>query len=93
MDVDSESDEEAPIAPEETAEVRARKEFLLYKSKKTSATLQISLVKPDGLVNYWKNQGAKDYPVLALSQLGTPPGSGVLENDFSTFANLLTCHR
>ena len=76
--------------------MRARKEFLLYMSRKTSATLEISLVKPDGLIHYWKNQGAKDYPVLAvvaLSQLATPPGSGVLENDFSRFANLLTRHR
>lgn len=28
-----------------------------------------------------------------MAQLGTPPGSGVLENDFSTFANLVTRHR
>ena len=31
--------------------------------------------------------------VVALAQLGTPPGSGVLENDFSSFANLVTRHR
>ena len=28
-----------------------------------------------------------------MAQLGTPPGSGVLENDFSTFANLVTRRR
>ena len=40
--------------------------------------------------------GTKDYPVMAavaLAQLGTPPGSGVLENDFSSFATLVTRHR
>ena len=31
--------------------------------------------------------------VVSLAQLGTPPGSGVLENDFSSFANLVTRHR
>ena len=39
---------------------------------------------------------AQEYPVMAivaLAQLGTPPGSGVLENDFSSFANLMTRHR
>jgi hypothetical protein len=38
----------------------------------------------------------KDFPaftVVAMAQLGTPPGSGVLENDFSTFANLVIRRR
>jgi hypothetical protein len=30
---------------------------------------------------------------VALCVLGCPPGSGTLENDFSSFANLLTRHR
>ena len=42
----------------------------------------------------WQNTGKRDFPVLAvvaMAQLVTPPGSGVLENDSS--ANLVSRRR
>ena len=63
---------------------------------KISPLMQGNITTPAGLLKYWMTSRAKEYPVMAvvaLAQLGTPPGSGVLENDFSSFANLVTRHR
>ena len=68
----------------------------MYINTKISQLLQESLSNADGLIHYWNHAGLKNYPFLArvaLSQLSTPAGSAVLENDFSTFANLVTRHR
>ena len=72
---------------------RATIEFNHYMTKKTASA---SLTRPEGLTNVWQNMDKKDFPaftVVAIAQLGTPPGSGVLENDFSTFANLFIRRR
>jgi hAT family C-terminal dimerisation region len=94
MDVDSDGDQDAvPEAPLLSPLEQATTEFAYYMTKKTPSALQ---TKPEGLIQYWQTTGKKYFPVLsvvAMAQLGTPPGSGVLENDFSTFANLVTRHR
>ena len=91
MDVDSDGDEDAEAeVPLLTPRQRATTEFQHYMTKKTASALQISLTSPDGLIHFWQHTGKREFPVLAvvaMAQLGTPPGSGVLENDFSTFAN------
>ena len=97
MDVDSDGDgDEVAEVPVLTPLERATAEFTHYMTKKTASALQISLTRPEGLIHYWQNTGKRDFPVLAvvaMAQLGTPPGSGVLENDFSTFANLVSRRR
>jgi hAT family C-terminal dimerisation region len=97
MDVESDGDQDAvPEAPLLSPLEQATTEFAYYMTKKTPSALQILLTKPEGLIQYWQTTGKKYFPVLsvvAMAQLGTPPGSGVLENDFSTFANLVTRHR
>lgn len=97
MDIDGE-DDVAVIPPIVllTPLERASIEYDLYIGIKISTLLQGNLTTPTGLINYWIGMGAKEFPVMstvALAQLGTPPGSGVLENDFSSFANLVTRHR
>ena len=94
MEVDSDEDEEVIV--EATPLELATSEYNLYMNTKTSQSLQESLSTSDGLIHYWNHAGLKSYPFLAkvaLSQLATPAGSAVLENDFSTFANLVTRHR
>ena len=94
MEVDSDEDEEIRVEP--TPIELATSEYNLYINTKTSQSLQESLSTPDGLLHFWNHAGLKSYPVLAkvaLAQLATPAGSAVLENDFSTFANLVTRHR
>ena len=97
MDVDSDGDEEAEAeVPVLTARQRATTEFAHYMTKKTASPLQVSLTSPEGLIHFWQHTGKRDFPVLAvvvMARLGTPPGSGVLENDFSAFANLVTRRR
>ena len=97
MDVDSDGDEDAEAeVPVLTAKQRATTEFAHYMTKKTASALQVSLTSPEGLIHFWQHTGKREFPVLAvvaMAQLGTPPGSGVLENDFSTFANLVTRRR
>ena len=97
MDVDSDGDDDVQAEdPVLSPLQRVTTEFSYYMTKKTASALQISLTRPEGLIHYWMNTGKRDFPVLAvvaMAQLGTPPGSGVLENDFSTFANLVTRHR
>ena len=97
MDVNSDGDDEDQAEdPVLSPLQRATAEFSYYMTKKTASALQISLTRPEGLIHYWLNTGKRDFPVLAvvaMAQLGTPPGSGVLKNDFSTFANLVTRHR
>jgi hypothetical protein len=97
MDIDDEDVDAAPpqvilLSPLERASV----EYDLYMNIKISPAMQGNLTTPSGLIKYWMTSGAKQFPVMAvvaLAQLGTPPGSGVLENDFSSFANLVTRHR
>ena len=97
IDVDSDGDDDVQAEdPVLSPLQRATTELSYDMTKKTAYALQISLTRPEGLIHYWMNTGKRDFPVLAvvaMAQLGTPPGSGVLKNDFSTFANLVTRHR
>ena len=97
MDIDNEDEGELPQVPVILSALeRANLEYDSYVNIKISLVMQGNLITPAGLIKYWLTLGAKEYPfmaVVALAQLGTPPGSGVLENDFSSFANLVTRHR
>ena len=87
--VDSDGDEaEVPVL---TPLQRVTNESVHSMTKKTVSALQTSLTRPEALIT-----GKKDFPILAvvaMAQLGTPPGSGVLGNDSSTLANLVTRRR
>jgi hypothetical protein len=97
MDIDDEDEDVLPQVPVILSPLeRALEEYDSYVNIKISLAMQVNLTTPAGLIKYWLTLGAKEYPVMAvvaLAQLGTPPGSGVLENDFSSFANLVTRHR
>lgn len=93
---EGEDDEPLPVPVVLSPTELATSEFNLYMNTKVSVSVKDAVGNPDGLIRYWNSTGAADYPflaVVALCQLGTPAGSGVLENDFSTFANLVTRHR
>ena len=97
MDIDDEDEDELPQVPVILSALeRANLEYDSYVNIKISLVMQGNLTTPARLIKYWLTLGAKEYPVMAvvaLAQLGTPPGSGVLENDFSSFVNLVTRHR
>lgn len=97
MDINDEDDYELPLEPVILSAMdRAFDEFDAYMDVRISPAMQGNLTTPAGLIKYWLTLGAKEFPVMAvvaMAQLGTPPGSGVLENDFSSFANLVTRHR
>ena len=88
--VDSDGDiAEVPVL---TSLQRVTNESVHSMTKKTVSALQTSLTRPEALIT-----GKKDFPILCpgcRSDGSTvPPGSGVLGNDSSTLANLVTRRR
>lgn len=75
---------------------RATTELNLYFTYRPRQEVKAKIMTADGLMTFWLGIGKRLVPYLsevALCVLGCPPGSGTLENDFSSFANLLTRHR
>jgi hypothetical protein len=75
---------------------RATAELNLYFAYRPKEEVKANIMIAEGLMAFWLDIGKRLFPYLsevALCVLGCPPGSGTLENDFSSFANLLTRHR
>jgi hypothetical protein len=93
------SNQGVPALPVLSAKIRAEQEvqrYLAYSGKRIPLEVRSLLAKAPGLLDFWKGIGNVLFPYVAeaaLGHLGCPPGSGVLENDFSGFANFLTRHR
>jgi hypothetical protein len=79
-----------------SSRIRAEQELEKYLAYNFSKNIQIQVVSSQGTIDFWMTVGKREFPhfaQVAICLLGCLPGSGVLENDFSALARILTRHR